>query len=39
MDNIGLGQRGHEVLQAWDLMGKRNLGMVQYGHGELIGIW
>ena len=38
MNIIGLEQRGHELTQAWDNMGKRNLGMVQCGHGESIGI-
>ena len=38
MDIIGLEERGHELTQAWDNMGKRNLGMVQCGHGESIGI-
>ena len=38
MDIIGLEQRGHELTQTWDNMGKRNLGMVQCGHGGSIGI-
>ena len=39
MDNIGLGKSGHVVMQAWENMGKKDSGIIQYGHGELIGIW
>ena len=38
MDIMGLEHRGYELTQAWDNMGKRNLGMVQCGHVESIGI-
>ena len=38
MDIKGLRQCGYEVAHAWDSMDNRYLGIVQYGHGILIGI-